>query len=508
MNTKAMYAVREHIYDAIKKNEMNGDSFIPVQDLISKCCSMEKSITWETFALGIEKMVEEKEICIENSNIYSAKTYQYEIAAALSLRDILERNVNTGKWAFPFPDYYLSALCEEQTDAVRTALSHKLSLITGGAGTGKTTLIKAIIGCWGRESSTVLCAPTGKAARNLTEKTGFRARTVHSALGLRPDEDFLTPVKWSDVSLIVVDEASMLTLEMMAGILQRARKNCCIVLIGDPNQLQSVGCGNVMNDLLLLGIPHVHLELNHRQDEGAAALLENITNFSKLSKLRNMNSDESLQINLLEKEDAYDSLVQEASRAYYNGENIQVITPFKEKTKFSAKSLNAGIKAMVNPYRVGERVLRICGMDFHDGDRVMITQNSAEHDCTNGDIGTLRLPDKSSEVEFYIELADGRRPQGGRNETPIELIHAYALTVHKSQGSEYDRVLMPVTEEFACMMNRNLVYTAISRARKQVVFYGSDAPLGEAMGKPMRRRLSNLPQRVKAYAEAAEPEVV
>ena len=111
-------------------------------------------------------------------------------------------------------------------------------------------------------------------------------------------------------------------------------------------------------------------------------------------------------------------------------------------------------------------------------------------------------------MEFYIELDDGRRPQWGRNEAPIELIHAYALTVHKSQGSEYDRVLMPVTEEFACMMNRNLVYTAISRARKQVVFYGSDVPLGEAMGKPMRRRLSNLPQRVKAYAQIAEPEVV
>ena len=500
--------VEDVIYKAIKKNEMNGDSFIPMQDLISKCCSMEKSITWETFALGIEKMVEEKEICIENSNVYSAKIYQYEIAAALSLRYILERNVNTAKWAFPFPDYYLSALCEEQTDAVRTALSHKLSLITGGAGTGKTTLIKAIIGCWGRASSTVLCAPTGKAARNLTDKTGFRARTVHSALGFRPDEDFLTPVKWSDISLIVVDEASMLTLEMLTGILQRARKNCCIVLIGDPNQLQSVGCGNVMNDLLLLGIPHVHLDLNHRQDEGAAALLENITNFSKLSKLRDVNGDESLRINLCEKEDAYDALVQEASRAYYNGENIQVITPFKEKTKFSAKSLNDGIKAMVNPYRVGERVLRICGMNFHDGDRVMITQNSAEHDCTNGDIGILRLPDKSSEVDFYIELADGRCPQWGRNEAPIELTHAYALTVHKSQGSEYDRVLMPVTEEFACMMNRNLVYTAISRARKQVVFYGSDVPLDEAMGKPMRRRLSNLPRRVKAYAEAAEPEVV
>ena len=104
--------VEEVIYKAIKKNEMNGDSFIPVQDLISKCCGMEKTITWDTFALGIEKMVEEKEICIENSNIYSAKTYQYEVAAALSLRDILERNVNTGKWAFPFPDYYLSDLCE------------------------------------------------------------------------------------------------------------------------------------------------------------------------------------------------------------------------------------------------------------------------------------------------------------------------------------------------------------------------------------------------------------
>lgn len=137
-------------------------------------------------------------------------------------------------------------LVPEQRQAVRFALSHRLSIILGGAGSGKTTLIRAIAAQYGNESRRVLCAPTGKAARNLTERTGCVARTIHSALGMHPNDDFLSPVIWENVGLVIVDEASMVSLEMLAGILCTVREDCRIVLLGDCNQLLSVGSGNVL----------------------------------------------------------------------------------------------------------------------------------------------------------------------------------------------------------------------------------------------------------------------
>lgn len=144
--------------------------------------------------------------------------------------------------------------------AVELALSSRLSLILGGAGSGKTTLVRAIMDHRPSKNGWVLCSPTGKAARNLTDRTGFQARTVHSALGMHPDEDFLSPVAWAHTDLVIVDEASMMTLEMLAGILCRAPGYCHIVLLGDPNQLLSVGAGNVIPNLLELGVPICRLE--------------------------------------------------------------------------------------------------------------------------------------------------------------------------------------------------------------------------------------------------------
>ena len=207
----------------------------------------------------------------EGSRLYAVRTWRYENSAAQSLSAILR---NPTLYPAILPEKLAVnrlALCQEQRAAVGLALSNRLSMILGGAGCGKSTLIRAIVNTVGPKRPMVLCAPTGKATRNLTMRTGLIARTAHSALGMHPNKDFLDPVAWDHTELVIVDEASMMTLEMLAGILHRVPSFCRVVLLGDPNQLLSVGSGNVLPDLLALGIPCAHLELNHRQDEDAGA---------------------------------------------------------------------------------------------------------------------------------------------------------------------------------------------------------------------------------------------
>ena len=191
-------------------------------------------------------------------------------------------------------------LSEQQREAIELALNSRLSIILGGAGCGKTTLIEAIVHCFRERNDAfepyVVAAPTGKAARNLTERTGIDARTVHSALGKQPDTNFLDPVSWSNTGLVVIDEASMVSLEMLAGILNRVRRNCRVVLLGDPNQLQAVGAGNVLPDLLELGVPSIRLARQYRQSADAVALRQNVVNFPKLNTEHELRWDDSFRL--------------------------------------------------------------------------------------------------------------------------------------------------------------------------------------------------------------------
>ena len=265
------------------------------------------------------------------------------------------------------------------------------------AGSGKTTLIQALCLEYFVDGKLVLAAPTGKAARNLTERTGLPARTVHSALGKIPDEDFLDPVKWSTIRMVVVDEASMLSLE--------------------------------------LGCPVTRLEQQYRQSDKEAALFYNIANFPKLCDSEELKFDESFKLIPTNEGDIFKVIQEEAVKRHLAGENVQVIAT----TRDDVKRLNETLQQVVNPPAEG---------------KPEVTHISAK-------IGsTLTL--------------------------------AYALTVHKSQGSQYDTVIMPASTDCQKMLRRNLFYTAISRAKKQVILVGCKEALHIAMVTPPEPRTSML----------------
>ena len=233
----------------------------------------------------------------------------------------------------------------------------------------------------------MVAAPTGKAARNLTERVGVKARTVHSALGKAPDEDFLDPVFWDHTGLVIIDEASMRSLEMLAGTLSYVCRECRVVLLSDPNQLQSVGAGNVLPDLLELGIPSIRLEKQYRQSLDATALYHNVMNLPEMAAECELHWDNSFR--LLDTTDLGipDILCYEAAQRYQAGEDIQVLSPVNAKTDFSVTAINTRLQNMLNPLTKEKSTWR----DFRDGDRVIVTQNSSYYNVCNGDVGVLRI---------------------------------------------------------------------------------------------------------------------
>lgn len=480
-----------YILFALDKHCMNGDAYVMDQEVYRIVKRSNDEISFDEFRKDFAFLMREGLIAREGRRVYLKDTLRYEQSAAGHLALMLRHNdlccptlPETIKTMGGIP------LCKEQCDALRLVLSHRLTIVLGGAGTGKTALIHAITAFGSSDGENmVLCAPTGKAARNLESKTGMRARTVHSALGVVPDADFLALVNWPGIRLVVVDEASMLTLGMLAGILGRV-VGARVVLLGDPNQLLSVGSGNVLPDLLKLGVPSFCLQENHRQSTGATELLSNVTGFGSLCNADDMAFGESFSLLRMSEDCVKQSIVAEAVRRYSAGESVQVLSPYNSATELSVEKLNRAICDLVNPDMPGKLSL---GDRLRDGDKVIIRKNDRDRNCSNGDVGILRiLNNEKEDTRFYVELPDGRRPTWEHSAWSSQIDLAYALTVHKVQGSEYDTVLMPITDSFSNMLNRNLLYTAISRVRRKVILYGSKNALLAAVQKPARERRSQL----------------
>ena len=482
----------KYILTAMDDIGKNGDAYCTDEHLFRASKAVRPNLTGPQYHTDKTLLLQAEFLHREGYHLYAQRTWAYEVTAAKRLADIL-KDPTLPVLAIPkelrVGDILLS---EQQREAVELALNSRLSVILGGAGCGKTTLIEAIVHCFRERNDAfvpyVVAAPTGKAARNLTERTGIDARTVHSALGKQPDTNFLDPVSWSNTGLVVIDEASMVSLEMLAGILNRVRGNCRVVLLGDTNQLQSVGAGNVLPDLLKLGIPSILLAQQYRQSMDAVALRQNVVNFPKLNAEHELQWDDSFRLLPADDRAIPDLLCKEAVRRYLAGESIQVLSPVKAKTGFSVQALNTRLQNEVNPLTAKKPMWG----KFRDGDRVIVTQNNPYYDVCNGDVGVLHIRgEKPRRIAilavrgklktWQIDRVPGEYGIRNDDPPPPQLALAYALTVHKSQGSQYDTILMPASMATAKMLYRNLLYTAISRAGKEVILVGSREALNTAM---------------------------
>ena len=489
-NSRGAYMLK-----AINSIHLSGDSYTDIQTLFNHCCGLSEKADFKEDLIYLST---QGSLTIDGGKVSSTHIATCENSAANNLADIMRDNMICR----PLPLTSIAVngiqLSAEQRRAISVCLSHRLSLILGGAGTGKTTLIQGIFRQYNQSNGSYIgVAPTGKAAVNLRLKSGVRSMTVHSLLGLgiESTDDW---IDWNSIGLIVIDEASMMTIEMLSGILEHCRHDCCIIFVGDENQLQSVGAGNIMSDLIELGFPVVQLFENHRQDGKDSALAQNVLNYSWLSGVDDIYFDDSFVLMDIPEYDMQRVICNMAAERYAQGDSFQLLSPVNYSGTLSVSSLNNFLHPVVNPCTDKSGIIDNGNDLLWNGDRILVKQNNHSLGYCNGDIGTLRMhPEESPMNLAALDLDGGRVCYLPTIDQMNDLRLGYAITVHKSQGGEYDSVILPLCEYNQNMFTRNLLYTAISRAKKQVILVGSREMLDYAIRNHPRKRNSSLVQKTR-----------
>ena len=415
-------------------------------------------------------------------------------------------------------------LVARQKEAVQTALTYRLTVLTGGPGTGKTTVVRTIIElCEEAGAKAILAAPTGRAAKRLAEATGRPAKTVHRLLQVQPAAGMKfkrneeSPLRGD---LLIVDESSMLDLILMNHLLKAIPAEMSLLLVGDVDQLPSVGAGNVLRDVIAAiegtgdapgsGLRAysavVRLDRIFRQAAGSY-IVENAHRINRgempvLTRSAGQEGVEAEDFYLFRTEEPERAaslcveLVQERIPRRFGipPEDIQVLSPM-HRGAAGVKSLNGMIQQALNPPGP-DRVERSIGDSiYRAGDRVMQMRNNYDRDVFNGDMGYIKDVDPV-EQQVAVEI-DGRSVGYDFSELD-ELVHAYAVSVHKSQGSEFPAVVIPLLTSHFMLLQRNLLYTAVTRAKRLVVLVGQLKAIGMAVGNDMvAQRYSGLSERIR-----------
>lgn len=372
---------------------------------------------------------------------------------------------------------------EIQADAIRKAAVSKIMVLTGGPGTGKTTTTQGIIAAYRSFGLKILlAAPTGRAAKRMTEATGLEAKTIHRLLECKPPEGYQknedNPL---DGDVLIIDECSMIDMILMNALLKAIPEGMRLILVGDIDQLPSVGAGNVLRDIIDSGVfPVVRLTRIFRQAQSSRIIMNaHAINEGKFPDISNGKNTDFFYIEKEDPEEAVQEIVRLVKNnlpRYYKTpwNHIQVLTPM-QKGIVGAANLNLALQEALNPQGDG---LRRGGYLFRTGDKVMQIRNNYEKEIFNGDIGTVEsvdLQERTLKVNFDQHIIEYEASELD------ELVHAYATTIHKAQGSEYPIVVMPVLMNHYVMLQRNLLYTGITRAKKVLVIVGTRKALSYAV---------------------------
>ncbi|HEX7629455.1 MAG TPA: AAA family ATPase, partial [Candidatus Methylomirabilis sp.] len=407
------------------------------------------------------------------------------------------------------------ALTEEQRQAVCLALQEKLLIITGGPGTGKTTILQAVIRLLEEKKLRIhLASPTGRAAKRLAEITGHEATTLHRLLEWNPREGGFqrNARNLLETDFVVVDEVSMLDILLTHHLLQAIPLAATLLLVGDADQLPSVGPGTVLRDLLgVAGIPAIRLTTIFRQ-AARSRIVSNAhrVNRGQLPDLSVPAADHAQDFFFLSEEDParlQQLIVDLAHRrlpARYGLDplaDIQVLTPM-HRGPIGAGQLNAALQAALNPPRAGAAELLRGGRIFRVGDRVLQLRNNYDKAVFNGDLGRIAAIDPTEQA--VMVQVDDREVSYDFSDAD-ELTLAYAMTVHKSQGSEYPCVILVMHPTHYPMLQRNLLYTALTRAKRLLVVVGTKKALAIATrNDAIRRRFSRLAERLTGFGAARQ----
>lgn len=396
-------------------------------------------------------------------------------------------------------------LAPEQREAVKMALTHGLCIITGGPGTGKTMIQKALLDIYHRKhpgDEIICCAPTGRAARRMEQSTGYPASTVHKALGLVADEDDACGgPDMLEADLVLVDEVSMLDIFLAGHLFDSVKYGAQVILVGDADQLPSVGPGAVLSEMIASGcIPVVRLDKVYRQNAGSR-----IASNAKLIRHGNhaLEYGDDFQLiessNLEQSAEIIEKLYLQETAAY-GVDNVALLTPYRQKTETGVNALNLRLRELVNPPNPAKKEAVLGKRTFRSGDKVMQTKNHEE--VNNGDIGYITAVSRyGNDTAVNIDFGDGRTLEYDSSELDM-LDLGYASTIHKSQGSEYQSVIINLQCAHSIMLTRPLIYTAITRGKTRVIIVGERRALSIAIKRTdTEKRGTQLGVRIQEFTK-------
>ena len=496
-------------------NEMvsDGHVYYPCQELMEKAVSLlevDRGLLDRALASLSEQGLVMIEICQNQEAVYLTPLHTAEVNVARRLRILLDwpkqlLHIDVDKAIEGAQRATGLKLAEMQKEALKKAIAGKVLVITGGPGTGKTTLVNSLLKILGRSGQRiVLASPTGRAAKRLSEITGSEAKTIHRLLEYSPSQGGFKRNEDNPLSadLVIVDEASMIDILLMNHLLKAIARTATLVLVGDVDQLPSVGPGNLLKDIIASGcVETTRLsEIFRQAQESLIVVNAHRVNRGQFPEVKS-GKDETADFYFIERDEPEKvlELVKELCftrlpRAFQLNpvDDVQVITPM-HKGIVGVANLNAELQNLLNP--AGQEIAR-GGRVFRTGDKVMQIKNNYDKDVFNGDIGRVAgfdIEGQSLQVRFEDRIVDYEWRELD------ELVLAYAISVHKSQGSEYPAVVVPVVTQHYIMLQRNLLYTAITRGKKLVVLVGSKRAIYMAVkNNKVQQRYTNLAVRLRA----------
>ena len=474
--------VDEGILYALTDAEGKGHLCMEKHAFIKACLKVldTPQLTENMVANRAARLVYSGKLVSYQGNVYRSKTAYAES----NLAELLSRQLRSARsHSYGDLDAALDAeelrmkvkFAPEQREAVKMALTQGVSVITGGPGTGKSMILRAILDIYRRHNpgkEICLCAPTGRAARRMEQATGLGASTVHKALGLLAGEDgdYGEPHAL-DADIILVDEVSMMDIYLAGRLLEAVKSRAQVVLIGDSDQLPSVGPGAVLSEMIASErIPVVRLDKVFRQNDGSRIAVN-----AKLIRHGNLSLEYGNDFRFVDSANLSDSAsrmaelyMQEVAR--YGVDNVAMLSPYRQKTETGVNALNEMLRELVNPPDEGKPEV-VCGKrKFRVGDKVMQVKNF--EDVSNGDIGYIRNIFKfGDETTVCVDFGDGRNMEYDSSELDM-LDLGYASTIHKAQGAEYQSVIINLQCAHHIMLTRPLIYTAITRGKDRVIIVG------------------------------------
>lgn len=481
----------------------DGHVYLPIQEVVDRALELlhSQDIHEPDILDALQQLDMEKKLIIQEDKVYLPILYYAEDGFASHLKRLLDEPV-------PYDTTLADLMAiigaieeeesisygQEQFDAIQLALQSKVMILTGGPGTGKTTVIKGIIKAFAAihhlstniqeyeyqdEFPFILTAPTGRAAKRLNESTGMPATTIHRLLGWNGQDSFEKDEhERLKGKFLIVDEFSMVDIWLANHLFKAIPDDMQVLLVGDEDQLPSVGPGQVLSDLISMGlIPMLSLTEVYRQKEGSKIiqLAHHIRN--DICTIDDLANDRDFSFIPCREHQVIDVITQIFQRAHAKGidmKEIQVLAPMY-KTRAGITEINKRLQEIVNPYSRQKRQKRFHDVVYRVGDKVIQLVNQPEDGVSNGDIGEIvaifEEQENTDQQEQIVVLFDEKEVVYERKDYS-HFMHAYCISIHKSQGSEFPIVILPVVSSYRRMLRKNLLYTAITRSKKTLIICG------------------------------------